>query len=104
MERLPHILESQQFTLEWLEEDFFPLARKMRRMVARGPGLRYFFTRRALTGKRIVNFFYQPSTRTRLSFEFAADRLNASRFATDNAGEFSSVAKGEIIEDTASSF
>lgn len=104
MERLPHIIETQQFTVKWLEEDFFPLVEKMERMVkSKGiiPFFRYFLMRRALTGKNVVNFFYGASTRTRLSFEFATVQLNGRSFSTDNAGVTSSAVKGEHIRDTA---
>jgi len=103
MERLPHVIETQQFTVEWLEEDFFPLVDKMERILnSKGvvASLRYFFTRRALTGKNVVEFFYGASTRTRLTFEFATAQLNGRNFATDNAGISSSAVKGESLRDT----
>jgi aspartate carbamoyltransferase catalytic subunit len=104
MERLTHVIEAQQFTKEWLEEEFFPLVMKMERVVKETgilPFSKYFFVRRALAGKRMVSFFYEPSTRTRMSFEMAMERLGGEVvFSTENAKEFSSVAKGEKIEDT----
>src|SRR5579859_78977 len=50
--------------------------------------------------KVMAALFYDPSTRTRLSFEAAMLRLGGSTMGTDNAREFSSAAKGETLEDT----
>ena len=49
----------------------------------------------------VAMLFYQPSTRTRMSFQLAAIRLGAQVIYTEDAGKFSSAAKGEILEDTA---
>jgi len=53
----------------------------------------------ALRGKTVVNLFYEPSTRTRVSFEVAAKRLSAD--VINIATETSSVKKGETLIDTA---
>jgi aspartate carbamoyltransferase catalytic subunit len=52
-----------------------------------------------LRGKTVVNLFFEPSTRTRVSFEIAAQRLSADvvNFATEG----SSQSKGETLADTA---
>ena len=52
-----------------------------------------------LRGKTIVNLFFEPSTRTRVSFEFAEKRLSADTVNISAAG--SSVTKGETLVDTA---
>ncbi len=52
----------------------------------------------ALRGRTVVNLFYEPSTRTRVSFEIAAKRLSAD--VINIATETSSVKKGETLIDT----
>ena len=52
-----------------------------------------------LRGKTIVNLFYEPSTRTRASFEIAEKRLSADTL--NIAVSTSSVLKGETLADTA---
>ena len=53
-----------------------------------------------LAGRVMATLFYEPSTRTRLSFEAAMARLGGSVLSTESAGEYSSAAKGETLEDT----
>ena len=53
----------------------------------------------ALRGKTVVNLFFEPSTRTRTSFEIAEKRLSADTLSV--AGVSSSVVKGETLADTA---
>jgi len=52
-----------------------------------------------LRGKTVVLFFYEPSTRTRTSFEIAAKRLSADTFSL--SASTSSLVKGETLIDTA---
>jgi aspartate carbamoyltransferase catalytic subunit len=52
-----------------------------------------------LRGKTVVNFFYEPSTRTRTSFEIAAKRLSADTVSL--SASTSSIVKGETLTDTA---
>src|SRR5213594_420943 len=89
--RLRHIIESQQFSRALLEE-LFVLADDMKSQPHRYAG--------RLKGQVMAALFYEPSTRTRLSFEAAMLRLGGRTMGTDNAREFSSAAKGETIEDT----
>jgi aspartate carbamoyltransferase catalytic subunit len=53
----------------------------------------------ALRGKTVVNLFFEPSTRTRTSFEIAEKRLSADTLNIAIAS--SSVVKGETLADTA---
>src|SRR6266702_4025442 len=89
--RLRHIIESQQFSRALLE-DLFVLADDMKSQPHRYAG--------RLNGQVMAALFYEPSTRTRLSFEAAMLRLGGRTMGTDNAREFSSAAKGETLEDT----
>jgi len=89
--RLRHIVESQQFSRAILEE-VFARADEMKSQP-------HHFSGR-LNGQLMAALFYEPSTRTRLSFEAAMLRLGGRTIGTDNAREFSSAAKGETLEDT----
>jgi len=94
MTKLHHIIESQQFDRDFLEKKLFPLAKEMEKVVKEGGS-------DILTGKRMITLFYEPSTRTRASFEMAMDLLDGKVvFSTENARQFSSAAKGETLEDT----
>lgn len=53
---------------------------------------------KALEGYIMATLFYEPSTRTRLSFESAMTRLGGTVLTTESAGEYSSAAKGETLE------
>jgi aspartate carbamoyltransferase catalytic subunit len=89
--RLRHVIESQQFTRTVLED-----------LLARADEIKkepHHFSGR-LSGRVMAALFYEPSTRTRLSFEAAMLRLGGQTMGTDNAREFSSAAKGETLEDT----
>ena len=88
---MKHILSSEQFTREDLET-IFDLTDKVRNNQAEYA--------HKLDDKVIAIMFYEPSTRTRLSFETAALKLGAKIITTENAGEFSSAAKGETIQDS----
>lgn len=52
-----------------------------------------------LRGKTVVHFFYEPSTRTRTSFDIAAKRLSADSLSL--SASISSIVKGESLIDTA---
>ena len=52
-----------------------------------------------LRGKTVINLFFEPSTRTRMSFEVAGKRLSADVINVSASG--SSISKGETLVDTA---
>jgi len=85
-----HIVEVAQFGREDLEL-LFERADEMRK----GPP-----SDKQLQSLILATVFYEPSTRTRLSFESAMNRLGGSVVSTENAREFSSAIKGETVEDT----
>lgn len=85
---LQHFIESQQLTYHLIDYLFT-------RADALGSGKHTF-----LQGKTLACLFYEPSTRTRFSFEQAMHRMGGSSISTENAKEFSSAVKGESLEDT----
>ncbi|HWV24242.1 MAG TPA: aspartate carbamoyltransferase [Thermomicrobiales bacterium] len=85
-----HIVAVSQFERPWVD-DLFDQADKMEHIRARD-GL--------LSDRILATLFYEPSTRTRLSFESAMLRLGGQIISTENAREFSSAIKGETVEDT----
>ncbi len=88
-----HLLEMGQFSVEDIRY-ILNTARSFKEIAGRPikkvPTLR---------GKTIINFFFEPSTRTRLSFEIAAKRMSADTF--NIAAATSSAQKGETLIDTA---
>ncbi|HXX02240.1 MAG TPA: aspartate carbamoyltransferase [Candidatus Acidoferrales bacterium] len=91
-QKLRHLIESQQLTVPLLME-LFQRSRGMERVVARGGTLDY-------QNKILATLFYRPSTRTRLCFEAAMQRLGGRVLSTEHAGTFSSEVEAEQIEDT----
>jgi aspartate carbamoyltransferase catalytic subunit len=87
-----HVVESQQFTVPLLME-LFDRSRLMERMVARGGTLDY-------QNRILASLFYQPSTRTRFSFEAAMHRLGGRVLSTEHARAFSSEIEAEQVEDS----
>ncbi|UCH51910.1 MAG: aspartate carbamoyltransferase catalytic subunit [Chloroflexota bacterium] len=87
-----HILDLDDFTQEEIElvmETADAMAEVLTREVKRVPTLR---------GKTVVTMFYEPSTRTRASFELAAKNLSADTISIDASK--SSVTKGESLLDS----
>lgn len=83
-----HLIESQQLNKERL----FKLFKRANELRA--------FPSTSLNGKVLTTLFYEPSTRTRLSFESAMLKMGGQVMGTENAKEFSSAAKGESLEDS----
>ncbi|MGA8183866.1 MAG: aspartate carbamoyltransferase [Terriglobia bacterium] len=90
--KLHHVIEAQQFDLPMISH-LFNVSEEMEKLVARGGTAEY-------RSRLMATLFYEPSTRTRFSFEAAMHRLGGRVISTENAAEFSSVAKGETLEDT----
>ena len=90
--KLRHVVESQQFTVPLLM-DLFNRAKGMERVVARGGTREY-------EGRILASLFYEPSTRTRFSFESAMLRLGGGVLSTEQARIFSSAVEGEEVEDS----
>lgn len=88
---MQHIIEAQQFDLESITA-LFAQVDTLKKAVDHKS--------RPLEGKIMASLFYEPSTRTRFSFEAAMQRLGGSVVSTENASEFSSAAKGETLEDS----
>jgi len=88
----PHVLRSQQFDPPALDCVFHE-ARLAEEIINSGGS-------NLLKGKIVLTLFYEPSTRTRLSFESATYHMGGRVLTSEAAREFSSAAKGESIEDT----
>jgi hypothetical protein len=93
------VIEAQQFDRDSLNE-IFEVAREMEAVERSSHGA----PSRVLEGYLMATLFYEPSTRTRLSFEAAMRRLGGEVLTTENAREFSSAAKGETLEGELLSF
>ncbi|CDY50086.1 BnaC01g32610D [Brassica napus] len=89
--QLSDVIEGQQFDREMLSA-IFHVAREMEKIEKSSS------QSEILKGYLMATLFYEPSTRTRLSFESAMKRLGGEVLTTENAREFSSAAKGETLE------
>lgn len=91
--QLKHIISTSQFDRPTLAKLFAAATRMEKLHLRRKPST-------MLAGKIMAAIFYEPSTRTRLSFETAMLKLGGGVISTENAAQFSSAAKGETIQDT----
>lgn len=92
--KLNHVLSTRQFSNPLILQRLFELSLEMEKNVKNEK----LFP--VLNGKVMAALFYEPSTRTRFSFESAMNRLGGRVISTEAAGQFSSVTKGETLEDT----
>lgn len=90
---MKHVLSVKQFQDKKILDDLFKAASRMQDL----PKDKY---PQSLKNHTIATIFYEPSTRTRLSFETAIQNLGGKIITTENAGQFSSAIKGETLEDT----
>lgn len=90
--KLFHIIEIQQFKDKSLLNEIFELTKRME-----DDYQSFLFSGRK---KLLATLFYEPSTRTRLSFESAMKRLGGDVISTEDAPHFSSCVKGESLTDT----
>ena len=88
-----NIIGMEDFSAEDIRR-VLSLARKMKQIIRRGGGKKLS----DLRGKSIVNLFYEPSTRTRTSFELAGKYLGADVVSIQSGS--SSIVKGESLRDT----
>ena len=93
MNKWPNIISCEQYSRKDLEELF-----EITDDIVVNPQKYY----KTLDEKIVTTLFYEPSTRTRLSFEAAVQRLGGKIISTENAVVASSVMKGESLKDTIS--
>jgi aspartate carbamoyltransferase catalytic subunit len=92
---LRHAVSIEQFLDPKLLQNLFDSARTMEEQEAAG------ILPKSLAGKIVATMFYEPSTRTRFSFEAATLRLGGQVITAESAGATSSAVKGETLADTA---
>jgi len=82
-----HVVESQQFSRPCLDL-VFDTAERMEAVVPGTPAAR------VLDGRIVATLFYEPSTRTRLSFESAMARLGGTVLSTESGGALPAAPRG----------
>ena len=91
---LKHILSARQFLNRKTLQDIFKMADGFKKADQENK------VPKLLQNKILSCVFYEPSTRTRFSFESAMLKLGGQVISTENATHFSSAAKGETLEDS----
>ena len=91
---IKHIIKSKQFIDKAILDQIFSNANEYERLDKENA------IPQILQGKVLASLFYEPSTRTRFSFEAAMLKLGGQVMSTESAGHFSSVSKGESLTDT----
>ncbi len=92
-----HILEAQQFDPKFISL-LFNRATELQLLI--DDKRRHQKWGRLLDGRLMFLVFYEPSTRTRISFAAAGQHLGMQVVTTENAVKSSSATKGETLEDT----
>jgi aspartate carbamoyltransferase catalytic subunit len=92
--KLKNIISTQQCLDKNFLDKLFALTAKMEKDDKAGK------LKKTLSGKILACVFYEPSTRTRFSFESAMHKLGGQVITTESASHFSSVTKGETLQDS----
>ena len=91
--KFKNVIRANQFTNPNELKEIFKITDEMKKMDENGT------LGQPLLGKVMASIFYEPSTRTRLSFETAMLKLGGSVTSAENAAGHSSAKKGESLED-----
>lgn len=92
--KFKHVISTKQFLDINILDKLFKLADEMEKSDKEDKLTNF------LNGKILATVFYEPSTRTRFSFEAAMHKLGGDVISTESAAHFSSVTKGETLQDT----
>src|SRR3989344_5188148 len=92
--KIKHILSAKQFLSKNLLMEIFKKADLFETLDKKGK------LPDSLKGKILSCLFYEPSTRTRFSFESAMLKLGGQVISAESAGNFSSAVKGETLQDS----
>jgi aspartate carbamoyltransferase catalytic subunit len=84
-----HVIDARQFTRNWIEKELFPRARQLQQTPMNEIA-------QTLVGKRLFYLFYEPSTRTRVSFETAVMLLGGN---VAGMGSHELIPEAERLED-----